>query len=267
VARNALALPAHIFLLTGQAPHSELTSVRVARDVEQLRLTVEFSWQVAGDPAGRVLEGWLESVVRSPDAGTSPTPRVIAYGDHLRDEAEKIARRLAPPESEVTCEAEANLAAGAARWAAMCTEKRLHGCQPEISKLHVDHANPWEVGLVCANSGGAMFWHRLFARGQRLPTETVPLAAKGASPEEVLILAERRAEGAGASWLEQALWQENDLRWFTSAAPGAIEGGVVADLVVRLVHPSGRLEYGWSDPFVQARWLPRGATVESLSWA
>jgi len=249
VARNRLALPAGLFVLTGGPAGGELTVVDVRREGDRLELDVRFScglgdlseWSPSGGPRATLI----------PDCPcASASLQCAVYGRHLEPVVERIASHWQLPAGACLQEEESSLAVGAARYAALCFKGTLHGCQGDICRLQVGHVCPRGVGVLATGKEGGSFWHQVVPAGRRLPCDLPPLRVTGKAPHRV-VFAERCGQG-NATWLAQRQWSGHGLRWFGSAELPAAAEAEGRHLVLRWNNPSGMVGYGWSDLAITA---------------
>lgn len=246
--RGIVRDPSDLLILSGTAAQPELTRVHLRCLHGQLVFRVESTQQIVAGESAADFEDRVRPVVGRIEAERPAPPRLAVYGSHLTGLAEAVARVSGLPKDNVLREDEGSLAAGAARYAASCIAQGLHGSSSQSAPWRVEHVTPRDVGLICTGRNGGAFWCQVFPRGSRLPAESKPIPVTGATPMEIT-LAERCDGSFGPfTWLEENVWQQNALRWFASIRTAVSEGGSDSQLVLRMNNPSGRLDYGWSEP-------------------
>jgi hypothetical protein len=249
IARGEVSLPAELMVLTGHPKSHELALVRAGVEDDELSFAIRGSLEVHAAIDSASLEQQLRTLVASP-AGAPAPRRIVYFGEHL----EKLARRARTLEfrdAEIVSQAEDRIAVGAARYAAMCLERTLHGSPRPIRRLHVSMGLAHDLGLICEGEDHALYWHCLLRRGEALPEAAISIPVTGSPPASALLAARKSGAAPPLSWLEQAKWREHDLLWFAAAAIDLPKDQTVKELAVRLASAGDRLACRWSDVTVE----------------
>jgi hypothetical protein len=270
VARGAVSLPADLWLMTGTATATELTALGARLTGDELQVTIRGSRALSGSLEPKALEEQTR-----PWATSRRPHKLVTYGDAAAPLARRAAQAIGLPEQAILEEPEERLAAGAARYAAMCLDRTLHGAPAPIHRLNVRGVLPHDLGVICtladldspgsplantlpqspgnvsAGEKPAYVWHRLFTAGESPPDAPLRLPITGSPPRALVFAARRNHAARSHAWLERELWREHQVAWFAAAPLELPEEQAVSGLAVRLAYPSDRIACRWCDVTVE----------------
>ena len=144
---------------------------------------------------------------------------------------------------------EQDLAAGAARYTALCVEQdQVTGFA--FRTLKCSHVAPRAIGICGRNSSDEFFWCPIAEAGDLL-AGTRAIKINSETLPRRLVLAEHTSP-----LRELGTWAAkpdiDQLRWHSQITIDSKVGATPTSLEVGIEGSTGCLEYGWSDPFVHA---------------
>ena len=241
-AEQSIDISARVAVVTGSEDRGELTCVDLEQDERNVLLRVRQHAEIRF--ATDVLKRDLEVLYRRDSALLDGIRIILGFGRDAEPIAVLLAKRIGRM-TEVQAFPEHRLALGAARFAAFCHAKSAGDGSSEWPDIRVEHVVPLDVGMVCRNRTGDLYWHELFGGGQRWPAGSVRLPLTGDAPESLVFAGRSVTLDRAGTWLERRQWESAGLRWLARVKIDGRENEDVAALVVRLLRHSHRIEEGW----------------------
>ena len=239
-----------VIILGGSEEGIEATVVNVSRN----RSTVTFSAKKHFSGSTEKVAAWLDNLSNPlSDCSIDPlTPQ--------KQRVFSIEGTNASPALGESIDL-SDIASGAARYAALCA-----GEQPgvvledaEIQKIEFASVVPHAIGLCGQTPQGEIIWSPLFEAGERLNGETRSVSFSGETIPPRLILAESlQQDRIPGEWMIAP--PVDQLRWYAEV-PVVVPPNVTAGSVAITIQSSTEnWNYGWSDPFISALFVPLAIT-------
>lgn len=257
-AQRRVSAPALIAALTEVAEGTEVTVIRLTIEGPTLKLSAVDYFVVAVHTPAAYAAISKSRIQRSLVPGFAIS--VIHSSEQTKSCAAALAQSLNALTSAVpaVCGFEpAGIAAGAARYAALCSNEEVGTVLQDdrVQKIEFASIAPYPIGLCGQNSRGEVVWCPVVEAGEPLAgsnRHSIHFAGDRLIPTRMLLAESLQPERYRGEWATDAKL----LRWYAEVPVDVPRETHEGSIEIVIESSTDCWQYGWSDPFIRGTFVP-----------